>query len=307
MDLRQLNYFATVARLGSFSRAAEHLHVAQPALSRHIRLLETEVGMALLNRHGRGVDPTLAGAILLKHALQIISAVDRAKQDLAAVADKPIGTIRLGVPPAISGCLTAELLDDLKHRYPQLSLKITERWTGHIRELLLERQLDFGVLSETQLNRRFEHVTLVSEPVCLVRSARTAGSRRPIRLENLSKIPLVVPPCPHGSRLVLDQALKRSGLKANIVLESEVWSVIKDVVQKGIACTLVPRREVLDELKKGALRAEPLQKPGIRHTIALARVVGRRRIPFEDDVFHSLSTHLQNALRDLNRRGDNDE
>lgn len=295
MNLRQMHYFVHIARLGSFSHAAQFLHIAQPALSRHVRELETEIGMPLFVRHGRGVVPTLAGTRLLRHATEILKAFDDAKQDIASLADEPKGIIRLGVPPAVSECLSAELLDTLKARFSQVSLQITETWSGHIRALLTEKKLDFGILSLPQVNRSFHYTPIAEETFYLVSSSKRPSLPENLRLRDLGSIPLVLAPMPHGSRLVIDQALKQFGIKANIVLESEVWSVIKDVVKKGIACTLVPRRDVVEELRNGDLKAEPLQKPGIRQTLVLARMSDRRKSPFENEIFDFLAPRLQQA------------
>jgi LysR family nitrogen assimilation transcriptional regulator len=299
MDIRQLSYFARIVELGSLSRAAEHLHIAQPALTRHVRLLEAEVGLPLLHRHGRGVVPTAAGNLLLKHASHILTAFEAAKADLAALKGHPVSTIRLGVPPAVSECLTAEFLGSVRANFPQIDLQIMERWTGHIHELLLEKKLDIGILSVTQIGKKFDHLTLADEPLFLIQ-ARTGATPRPsISIRDLQDVPLVLAPRPHGSRLVLDEALKRHDIKANVVLESEVWSVIKDVVQKGIASTIVPRREVLHELRSGVLQARPLTRPALRHKIVLARLRSGRRPTFEDDLFTFLSSQLRQALTSL--------
>jgi LysR family nitrogen assimilation transcriptional regulator len=295
MNLRQMHYFMHIARLGSFSRAAEFLNVAQPALSRHIRELEGEIGTALLLRHGRGAVPTLAGTRLLRHATGILKAFEDAKRDVAALADEPKGVIRLGVPPAVSECLSAELVDTMKSRFSRVSFQITETWSGHIRRLLLEKKLDLGILSLPQVNRSFHYTPIAEEAVYLVSAAKRPRHPETLRLRDLGSIPLVLAPEPHGSRLVIDQALKQAGVKANIVLESEVWSMIKDVVRRGIACTLVPRRDVIDELRNGTLKAEPLQKPGIRHTLVLARMSDRRKTPFENEIFDFLAARLQQA------------
>jgi DNA-binding transcriptional LysR family regulator len=117
-----------------------------------------------------------------------------------------------------------------------------------------------------------------------------------VKIRELATIPLVLAPHPHGSRLVVEQTLKKFSIKPNIVLESDIWSVIKDAVQKDVAATLVPRRDVIEELRRGVLQATPLQKPGIRHTIALARLTAGRRASFEDELFGFLASRLQQAL-----------
>jgi LysR family nitrogen assimilation transcriptional regulator len=162
--------------------------------------------------------------------------------------------------------------------------------------LLIEKKIDFGILSVPQVNRSFRYLPLVDEPVHLVGSTEHHPRKKTWQLKDLSNIPLVLAPAPHGSRLVIDQMLRKHGVKAKIVLESEVWSVIKDVVQKGIAYTLVPRREVREEIKRGSLKAETISKPEIRHGLLLARLTKGAHTPFDNEVFEFLAPSLQQAL-----------
>jgi LysR family nitrogen assimilation transcriptional regulator len=302
MDLRQLAYFVGIAQAGSFSKAAASLHIAQPALSRQIRLLEEESGVVLLRRHGRGAVPTAAGEVLLACAVSILQSVNEAKWALASYSRNPAGTIRVAVPPAISRLLTAELFQRLKAQFPRVSLQITEAWTGHIYEQLLDRKLDLGVICNSQLDDKMLYRPLVTESVYLIRSPGGIDPEKPLRIQDLAEIPLVLPPRPHGMRLLVEQAFRRFSVEPKIVLESEVWTVIKDVVQKGIACTLLPPREVDRELNLGLLQSVPIAKPGIRHVISLARLSSAALPPYADAIFEFMTEQLRSMILIETRR-----
>ena len=107
MDLKQLEYFARVAELGSFTRAAAVLGVAQPALSRQVRLLEVELRQNLLLRNGRGVTTTDAGKMLLEHARGILHQFERAREDMGRVRGALAGRVAVGLPPSMAKMLTA--------------------------------------------------------------------------------------------------------------------------------------------------------------------------------------------------------
>lgn len=109
MELRQLEYFVRVAELGSFTRASDMLNVAQPALSRQVRLLEVELRQTLLVRNGRGALPTEAGQLLLEHARGILHQVARTREELGRVRGALAGRVALGLPPTLARVLAVAL------------------------------------------------------------------------------------------------------------------------------------------------------------------------------------------------------
>jgi LysR family nitrogen assimilation transcriptional regulator len=296
MELRQLGYFVEIGRTGSFSRASTSLHVAQPALSRQIGLLEKELGVLLLRRNGRGAVLTSAGEILLSRAVEILRHADEARSQLAGILAAPCSIIRIGVTPAIGRLLSSDLFDDLKAHFPNVSLQISEAWTGHIYNALSDRKVDFGVVTNSQLNGSIFHRTLAIEPIHLIKAHKKFTNRRSLQIRDLAQFPLVLPPRPHGIRLMIDNVFRRHGVRPNVVLESEVWAVIKDVVQKGIACTLFPLREVKLEVTSGLLDNVPILGPRIRNELCLARLSNNSLPPASDLVFDFLVKRFRQMI-----------
>jgi hypothetical protein len=126
MNLTQLRYFVRVAEMGSFSKAAIELDVAQPALSRQVRLLETDLHVTLLQRTGRGVLLTDAGKRLFDHAVGILQLVAHAREDLGANRDEATGRIVVGLPPSMGRMLTLPLVDAFRQHVPKERLAIVE-------------------------------------------------------------------------------------------------------------------------------------------------------------------------------------
>ena len=131
-DLKQLDHFVRVTELGSFTKAAALLSVAQSALSHQVRALEVELKQSLLYRTGRGVTPTDAGKRLLGHARGILMQVDRARDELAETRGAPVGNVILGLPASIARVLTLPLLRSFRQSFPSASLGIVEGLSAYV-------------------------------------------------------------------------------------------------------------------------------------------------------------------------------
>ncbi len=139
MNLKQLEYFVQVAELGSFSKAAVVLDIAQPALSRQVRSLETELHQQLFLRTGRGVTLTDAGKRLFDHSVAVLQLMAHAREDLGTSRDEPVGRVTIGLPPSMGRQLTLPLIDRFRKELPAARLAIVEglvdphRRVGHDR------------------------------------------------------------------------------------------------------------------------------------------------------------------------------
>ena len=146
MDLKQLEYFVRVAELGSFTRAAVALDVAQPALSRQVRLLEVELRQNLLTRNGRGAAPTEAGKLLLEHGRGILHQVERAREELGRVRGALAGRVALGLPPSVAKAMAVPLIREFRQRMPDATLSISEGLSVGMQESLVTGRLDIALL-----------------------------------------------------------------------------------------------------------------------------------------------------------------
>ena len=132
MDLKQIEYFVRVAELGSFTRAAVVLNIAQPALSRQVRLLEVELRQNLLVRNGRGAVPTEAGKLLLEHGRGILHQVERAREELGRVRGALAGRVAIGLPTSVARVMTVPLTRAFRNELPEVRLSISEGLSGAI-------------------------------------------------------------------------------------------------------------------------------------------------------------------------------
>lgn len=272
MEFKQLNYFVHVADLGSFSKAAAFLSVAQPALSRQIRNLETELGTELLYRDGRGVTLTEAGGRLLDHAKTILDHTERARDEIIALKDTPTGSAILGIPPTVCQVLVAPLVRRFKESYPSVSLRVIEGFSGHVKEWLASGRIDVGVLYDAPRARRnLKTQELLVENLCLIGPGDgISGDEREYPLRRLAELPLILPSRPHGLRLLVDTAAAHAGTTLQVDLELDSLSAIKELVQSGTGWTVLPYAAVYREVELGLMSAQRVTSPPLRRTVVLA-------------------------------------
>ncbi|MDE2503398.1 MAG: LysR family transcriptional regulator, partial [Burkholderiales bacterium] len=176
MDIRQLTTFVQVADLGSFSRAATLLRVAQPALSRQVRALEVELHQTLFDRNGRGVTLTAGGQRLLAHARGILQQVERARQDMEDQRGAASGLVSIGLPPSIGRTLTAPLVEAFRARFPKAALTMVEGLSTYTLEWLTQGRIDCAVVYNATPAAAIEIQPVLDEPLFLV-SARARGGK----------------------------------------------------------------------------------------------------------------------------------
>src|ERR1041385_4774575 len=153
MELRSLNYFARIAELGSITRAASHLHLAQPALTRHVQRLEEELGVTLFTRANRGVRLTEAGQKLLDGAVRILRDIERTGDEIRAQDAHPSGRIILGVTPTLCPVLVPDLFAAMRAEFPRIELKVMHAGMIRLEEFLIDGRVDIALLSELSRSR----------------------------------------------------------------------------------------------------------------------------------------------------------
>ena len=211
MDLKQIEYFVRVAELGSFTRAAIALDVAQPALSRQVRLLEVELRQNLLTRNGRGAAPTEAGKLLLEHGRGILHQVERAREELGRVRGALAGRVAIGLPPSVAKAMTVPLIREFRQRMPEATLSISEGLSVAMHESLATGRLDIALLYNASASPDIELSPLLEEQLFLVQrqtgKAQPAAKPRPVPLREVANLPLVIPSRPNAIRMLVESEM----------------------------------------------------------------------------------------------------
>jgi LysR family nitrogen assimilation transcriptional regulator len=262
MDLKQLEYFVRVAELGSFTRASIALDIAQPALSRQIRLLEVELRQSLLTRNGRGALPTEAGNLLLKHGRGILHQVEVAREELGAVRGALAGRVSIGLPPSLSRLITVPLTHAFREQLPQARLTLTEGFSVLMHEGLRVGNLDMAVLYNAGHSHEVEMTTLHTEELVLIskrpdpgkttKAGRKSGEiraagekkaapkRQNISLAAVADLPLILPSRPNAFRILIEGEMIAMGRTPQVTLEVDGLNAILSLVKEGMGHAVLP-------------------------------------------------------------------
>lgn len=279
MDLKQLEYFVRVAEMGSFTRAAIALNVAQPALSRQIRMLEVELRQNLLKRNGRGASPTEAGQLLLEHGRGILHQVERAREELARARSGLTGRVALGLPPSVARVLTVPLTRAFRDKMPDAQLSISEGLSAGMQESLLSGRLDIALIYNATSASGLELSPLLQEELWLVQPRPPGLQEDPpppaISLKEVSRMPLVIPSRPNAIRMHVESKMAELGCRPQIALEIDGVTAILELVADGAGCAILSRNAVTRSIKPSAFVTRPISQP--RLSIQLSSAVSSQR------------------------------
>ncbi len=277
MELRQLRYFVAIVDHGSLSRAALVLHVAQPALTQQLRQLEDELGVQLLHRSAQGVLSTDAGKVFYQHALAILKQVADAQAAVVQSAERPSGSVTLGLPHSISGALALPLLSAIRERYPEITLQLTEELTGNLAEQLRAGRVNLAVLLDDGQLGGFATTPLVEEELRYIcRADAPLAQRASVTLREALDTTLILPGAQHGVRPRIESTARAAGLQVRDVIEINSIAILKSAILAGMGATLLPVAPLLAEVERGAMRALPIFDPAIARTVVLCN---SRNIP----------------------------
>ena len=274
MDLKQIESFVRVAELGSFTRAAAVLGIAQPLLSRNVRQLEVELRKTFLLRNGRGVTLTDAGRVLLEHGRGILHQVTLAREELGRVRGALAGRVAIGLPTSLARVLTVPLTRAFRSRMPDATISISEGLSTTLQAGLTSGRLDVVVLYNAQPAPELELQAIAEEELVLVSKRPPGLAEDPppglITLKALAVLPLVIPSRPNAIRMHVEAAMAGIGCRPNIVLEIDGVSAILDLVADGAGSALLSRNAVASSIKPSAFSVRGVCDPPLRTRLAIA-------------------------------------
>jgi LysR family nitrogen assimilation transcriptional regulator len=274
MDLRQLRYFAQVVESGSFSKAANQLHVAQPALSQHVRHLEEELGVVLLHRSSQGVKTTEAGDRLMGHAKRILADFAGITDSVRGKSVAPRGVVRFGMPGTVGELLAVPLIEAAKARYPDIRIRVVEAMSGYILDWLKRGDLDLAMIYATSDPRGLVVHHGLSEEICLFACRKLAAANPlagpTVALEVAAQLPLIVPGLGHGLRELIETVAADQGVDIVPAIEIDSYAQIKRLALRGLGFGILPMMAVGEETRTGDFQVWRFTPPGITRKVYLA-------------------------------------
>lgn len=275
MDLRQLRYFLTIVECGSISAASKKLHIAQPALSLHIKTLEQEFGCPLLHRQPRGVLPTESGTRLAEKARALLGAMASLKDEVRGLEAAPAGEVTIGIPTSLGTILTVPLVRAVRSRYPAVRLRVVEALSGHMQEWVLSGVVDLAVIFAQGTPQGMKAGVLGREALCLVGPRGEEEAGRPVPLAEALRHPLILPGRPHGVREEAERAALMHGVVLDVPIEVDALDQIKALVAEGEGYTILSHRFSHHGPMAARLDIRPIINPSIERVIMLAHAERR--------------------------------
>ncbi|WP_395137699.1 LysR substrate-binding domain-containing protein [Armatimonas sp.] len=278
MELRQLEAFATVARRASFTRAAEELHLTQPAVTRQIAALESELGVLLFDRLGKRIQLTSAGETLLGYAAHILRLTEESQEALAELAAGRAGRIAIGAASTLATYVLPALLTRFRQEYPGIELSLRTGLSARVRELVLSGVVDVGLVTtegepvESEGALQSESLG-VYETVLTVPPGHALAARASATVAELAGEPLLAMTEGTNLRTYAEHVLADAGVAASVTMELDSVEAIKRMVEAGLGISLLPRVAVASEVAAGRLVALTLTGVPLpeRHIVLLRR------------------------------------
>jgi LysR family transcriptional regulator, nitrogen assimilation regulatory protein len=305
MDLKQLEYFVRVAELGSFTRAAQALDIAQPALSRQVRLLEVELRQNLLTRNGRGAIPTEAGKLLLEHGRGILNQVALAREELGAARGSMSGRVSIGLPPSLSKLITVPLTHAIRAALPLAQLTLTEGFSVMMFEGLRLGNLDMAVLYNPDKSPDLDMATLHQEELVLISPSNTGRTKAlvtrksaAITLTEVAALPLILPSRPNAFRILIEDELRSIGFKPNITLEVDGLNGILNLVAEGMGHAVLPAYTLSNFDNEAPFMVRSIHSPRIMSRLELVWSSRRPTTATQRQALEVLKKVVLSALAD---------
>lgn len=269
MDFDQLNSFLEVAKLSSFSKAAERCFRTQPAISSQIRALEEEVGAKLFDRSGAKVTLTVAGKAFQTFAEEAHHSLKSIKTAIAEMERTPRGEIVVGANEATCLHILPEVFADFKRQYPKVSVSIQRAETAKTLESVIDQTVDFGVVSMPVKDSRLAALPIHQDELVLITSAKhPLAQLADVRLEAIAQYPLLLPKLGR-TRDAIDQVFQQARLKQHVSMELDSSELLKRFVAADVGVGFTTRSNISDEIRAGTLVALQFLDPPIQRELAL--------------------------------------
>ena len=258
MDLRQFRVFTEVARLGSFTRAAEQLRIAQPAVSISIRKLEEELEVTLFNRQEKNVSLTTEGETLLTHANRIMEDFAAAEAEMAELRGLTKGEVRIGIPPMMSSYYFPLIIKNFRQRYPNLKLSVRGEGAASIQRLITRGEIDMGVIAGQKIPEGLEWQHFLREEIvaCVPPDHPLAG-RESVTLEEFLQEPQILFKEGYYMRELIDELVDERDLKPQFVFETNLFSLVRSLIKQKLGISTFLRMVVTGDADLAAVSFDP--------------------------------------------------
>jgi DNA-binding transcriptional LysR family regulator len=279
MTLRQVRAFVVVARFSSFTRAADLLHLTQPALTVQIRQLEQALGVKLFDRSTRAVELTRTGRELLPVLERLLEEFDAVVVSTREMATMRYGTVRMAALPSVAATVLPPLIARFKQRHPHIRITVRDSVGEHINAMVREEIVDFGIGSDVEPDAELETVPLFEDEMrAVVPASHPLGKQTEVILDRLIEEPLILMDTGSSVRSLVDRAFADRGHLAVPAYEVTYMSTAIGLVRAGLGIAILPSTAIELRLDPD-IRSPCIREPVLRRSITLVLKVGRSLPP----------------------------
>ena len=275
-----LRAFDQTVRAGSIRKASEALGVAPSSVSRHIAILERQIGTALFERRADGVDLTHAGELVAEFIRKLLLDYDTLRTDLDDVRGIRRRLVRVASVESIAASAPMAAVRKFNARYPSISFNIRMMAAPAVAEAVRDGHCEIGLGYCAPTDADIVPLVRIPEPIMLaVFRGHAFAKRAAVGLEELSAIPLALPDADCGTRRILDSAMGRLGTRVEPILTSNDFEVLRSFVRSGAGAALLPMRSIVARPGDGELLAIPVTEPSFSDATIDLIVLRKRRLP----------------------------
>jgi DNA-binding transcriptional LysR family regulator len=253
------------------------LRIVQPAVSRHIKLLEEELEVELFERAPHGMVLTDAGRTLVEYGRRALTELDRAKAEIRRTAGSVSGVASLGLLPSSCELLASELVVGVRARHPGINVRLTVGYAGHLIQWLETGDIEAALLYDLKSTSGLQVEVLLDEQLYLVGPrGQLPKKKKRATIEMLRDVPTVLPNAPHGLRSLVEHACAVADISLNVVAETNSLKIQKSLVARGFGWAILPSCAISEEVALGTLAGIPFTQPTLSRRIVLAHPATRR-------------------------------
>ena len=296
MDLKQIEIFIKVARLKSFSKAAEEIFLSQPAVSAQISSLEKELDSQLFNRSSKDIGLTEAGEAFLKYAIGIMNMFNSAICTLSSLNDNIFGTLNLSVSTTPCNSIVPDLIKEFSETYPEVSFRILEQSSGDIIENILKFNCELGIVGSRVQNKGIECCRLIEDEIVII-SNRELNIPSKVKIDDIVKYKFIMREGNSATRKKFEKALQDKGVdtnRLNVVCEINNLDALIKFVKAGIGIAAVSKNVCLDYIHDNNLVISELKDLKIKRSIYLVKSLKRELTPTSRVFYDFCKEHFKN-------------
>ena len=270
MDLKQLTALVTVAEVGSITKAAQVLHLVQPSVTRQVKLLEQELGVALFERTRQGMVPTPAGEAFVERARRALRELERARVEARPDTRGVSGIVTLGLLESVVDALVEPLVETVAREHPGIELRLLTAYSGHLQQWLDAGDVDLSLLYNLASTPSLAVVPLIDEALwALAPPGSGLSPETPVPCADVLAQRLVLPVPGHGLRVLIDQALAHTHVEPDIAVQVNSMHVQKMLVRRGHGWSILPAVGVAADIAAGVIEGAPLREPSFGRQVVL--------------------------------------